>query len=158
MKGAFGGLVAIILLGLYVYSVLSAVSSVGECAALGAACTIVPAASFTEGMALAMSSIGGIVSALVIAELAITQPGGLPGGTTLTSVALTYPQIFAKTITAIYLLVWLAIGVLAFVVGVMQYPKVLEALTNLGYSWLGLAVSAVYAYLGIRPKPPEPVT
>jgi hypothetical protein len=53
-------------------------------------------------------------------------------------------------------LVWLAIGLLAFVVGVMQYPKILEPLTNLGYSWLGLSVSAVYAYLGIRPKPPEP--
>lgn len=150
MKGVFGGLVALVLLGLYVYAVLVGISGVHACAATRG-CTLVPLANFTDGMALTMASVGGIVSALVIAELAITTPGEQPVGRSFTDNPAGLGNKITKIITIVYLLAWLAIGLLAFVVGVMQYPKMLEALTNLGQAWLGLAVSAVYAYLGIKP-------
>ena len=56
-----------------------------------------------------------------------------------------------KVVSVLYLLVWMGAGLWAFVVG-LQHPKELPALTNLGQSWLGLAVAAAYAYFGLRPE------
>lgn len=156
MKGLFGGLVAITLLGLYVYAVYMAINGVETCV-LTQGCTAVPPGNFTDGMALVMSSIGGIVSALVIAELAVTQPGKQPIGMSFTADLAALSPKFVKIVTAVYLLVWLGVGLWAFIIGVMQYPKLLEPLTNLGLAWLGLAVSAVYAYLGIKPPEQPPI-
>jgi hypothetical protein len=47
-------------------------------------------------------------------------------------------------------MVWVALGVSAYVVGAMWYPDALKPLTDLGQSWLGLAVAAGYAYFGIN--------
>jgi hypothetical protein len=53
---------------LTVYSVVFAVMIVSQ-SAVG---------SFTEGFAATMTTVGGLVSALVIAELAVTNPGEAP--------------------------------------------------------------------------------
>lgn len=76
MKIAIGGLIAIILLGLYVYSVCLAILVVNCASTTG--CTSYPLSSFTDGMVQALTLVGGLVSALVIAELAITKPGEAP--------------------------------------------------------------------------------
>ncbi len=34
----------------------------------------------------------------------------------------------------------------------MNHPDVLPALTNVGQSWLGLAVAAAYGYFGLSPN------
>lgn len=52
----------------------------------------------------------------------------------------------------LYLLIWVITGLAAFVVGSMQHDRVLQPLTDLGQSWLGLAVAAGYAYFGIKPQ------
>ena len=150
MKALIGGLVAVVLLGIYVYAVRMGVE-VANCVAI-TGCTKLTAESFTDGMANAMSLIGGLVSALVIAELAITQPGGQPVGRTLSNDPAALSSRFIKYTTFIYLLVWVAVGLWVYVVGVMQHPKVVQPLTDLGQAWLGLAVAAVYAYFGITPK------
>jgi hypothetical protein len=150
MKLAFGGVISLILLGLYVYSIWLAIVVV-ECVS-SPGCTTHPVNSFTEGMVQALTLIGGLVSALVIAELAITAPGQVPMARALDSSSSSVKQTTLKVVTGLYLLAWLGSGLAAYVVGQMLHPKVLQPLTDLGQSWLGLAVAAGYAYFGIRPK------
>lgn len=73
MKLFFGGVVAIVLLGLYLYLYLIRVAiQAAECA--GPPSCIV----FNDGMAQSLSTISGLVSALLIAILATTDPGDPP--------------------------------------------------------------------------------
>jgi hypothetical protein len=103
-------------------------------------------------MALTMTTVGGLVSALVIAELAVTRPGESPAGRVLNTNPSQEVINILKITTIAYLLVWTLFGLLAFMVGFLLHPGVLQPLTDLGQSWLGLAVAAAYAYLGINQK------
>jgi hypothetical protein len=145
--------------------------------------------SFTPQMASALATIGGLISALVIAELALTRPGEAPAarvftaawtggagsgasGAGATGVGATgagatkggapgpraggpagggTPQPAAQIVTTLYIVVWLAAGLAAFFFGYLLHADVVPALTDMGQSWLGLAVAAGYAYLGIQP-------
>ena len=144
-KVMFGGAIALILLGLYVYLVAYAVMVV-----LGVSGLTV--SNFTKGMTYGLATIGGLVSALVIAELAITKPGEPPAARILTASSSQAAQSGLKVVTFIYLAVWLATGLVAFIVGPLQHEDELKSLTDLGQSWLGLAVAAGYAYFGVDPK------
>ena len=148
-KTIFGGAIAVILLGLYVYAVIAAIV-VTSCLSKGAGCTAYSKDSFTAGMALTMATVGGLVSALVIAELAITKPGESPVARVLNNNPSQKAMTILKITTIAYLAVWTLFGLLAFIVGYLQHPGVLQPLTDLGQSWLGLAVAAAYAYLGIN--------
>lgn len=151
MQLLFGGLIAVILLGLYVYAVQFAISVVNCLSTSG--CTLLTTANFTDGFGTTMTTIGGLVSALVIAELAITKPGEVPMARALNA----QPSAKAswtgtlKWVTGFYLLVWVAAGFFAYLFGAMWYPGKLQSLTDLGQSWLGLAVASAYAYFGIKP-------
>ncbi len=146
----FGGFIVFILLGLYVYAVWMAISVVYCVSQTG--CTTYTAASFTDGMVSSLTLIGGLVSALVIAELAITPPGEQPLARTLAPDTGQRTANAVRALTWVYLGVWALTGLAAFVVGSMQYPEVLQPLTDLGQSWLGLAIAAGYAYFGISPR------
>ena len=148
MKLVTGGVVATVLLALYVYAVVSAILMVMGCGPANTCASV----SLTEGMIQALTLIGGLVSALVIAELAITQPGEAPMKRMLESAPSMVVQRSLAALTYIYLLVWIATGVSAYVVGQMLYPGQLRSLSDLGQSWLGLAVTAGYAYFGIKPR------
>jgi hypothetical protein len=150
MKLAFGGAIALILLGLYIWAIWQAILVV-NCVS-GANCTAYPLTHFTDGMVQALTLIGGLVSALVIAELAITVPGQAPMARALDSSASSATQTTLSVVTGLYLLAWLLSGLAAYVVGQLLHPKVLQPLTDLGQAWLGLAVAAGYAYFGIRPQ------
>jgi hypothetical protein len=145
MKLLFGGVIAVILLVLYVYSVVFAIAFVIQ----------FTQSPFTEGYATTMTTVGGLVSALVIAELAITKPGELPVARVLNlakgaqQAGRTTTQVLTG-VTVCYLMTWIIIGLAAYIVGVMWYPSKLQHLTDLGQSWLGLAVAAAYAYFGIK--------
>jgi hypothetical protein len=149
MRALFGTLIAVILLGLYAAAVVFAIS-VARCLATPG-CSSFKAESFTTGFTLVLSTVGGLVSALVIAELAITEPGKAPAARLLPA---TPSPRMTSTFTAItvgYLLIWLAAGLAAFVAGTLLYPGKLQPLTDLGQAWLGLSVAAAYSYFGIRP-------
>jgi ABC-type thiamin/hydroxymethylpyrimidine transport system permease subunit len=150
LKLAFGGLIALILLGLYVYSVFVAIQIVNCVAAKG--CTDHAVADFSQGLVQAITLIGGLVSALVIAELAITAPGQAPMARALDTKSSPRTQLTLQIVTGLYLFVWVCAGVAAYVYGQMLHPQVLQPLTDLGHSWLGLAVAAGYAYFAIRPN------
>jgi hypothetical protein len=145
----FGGAVALILLGLYVYAVLNAIIVVLSCSREGS-CTAASPIYITPGMKLALTAVGGLVSALVITELAVTQPGHAPLGRMVSDTSTQAEAKYLRISTFSYLSVWTLTG-LAFVVGSMQYPDVLPPLTDLGQIWLGFAVSASYSYFGIKP-------
>jgi len=144
----FGGLISVVLLGVYVHLVRTAVNVV-YCVA--PACTKYPSDYFNEGMAQALSVIGGLVSALVIAELAITKPGEAPARRALGDAASNLAVRIVSIIAIIYVLVWIGAGLTAFLVG-LYHPRALPPLTTLGQAWLGLAVSAAYAYFGLKPR------
>lgn len=99
-----------------------------------------------------MTTLGGLVSALVIAELAVTKPGETPAGRVLNTNPSQKAMTVLKITTIAYLAVWMLFGLLAFIFGYLLLPGVLQPLTDLGQSWLGIAVAAAYAYLGINQK------
>ena len=151
-KQTFGGALAVMLLSLYTFLVVYAVVIV-----LGLG-RLTPK-DFTPGMQSSLTTIGGLVAALVIAELAVTPPGSSPG-VRLFRAAPTgngqapAPTRRAKLVSWIYLLVWGVTGVAALVVGDWlqpDTPPALPALADLGKSWFGLAVAAGYSYLGVEP-------
>jgi ferredoxin len=148
MKLMFGGLISVVLLGLYLHLIQVAIK-VADCIATKG-CTAYSPDYFNEGMAQALSIIGGLVSALVIAELAVTQPGQAPLARTLAADVSHWAVGAVKIVSAFYVLAWIGAGFAAFYVG-LYHPKALPALTTLGQAWLGLAVSSAYAYFGIKP-------
>lgn len=152
-KTIFGGVIAVILLGLYVYTIVMALI-VTNCLSKGEACKTFTKDSFTSGMSTTLAMVGGLVSALVIAELAITKPGETPAARILDETLSAQAETILKITTSLYLLIWTVFGLLAFIVGFLQHPDVLQPLTDLGQSWLGLAVAAAYAYLGIKSQEP----
>lgn len=110
----------------------------------------------SSGYIYVLTTVSGLVSALVIAQLSVTRPGAAP------TIAGLSPESAGGALTlnivvAIYLLVWMLTGLAALVVGVMIYPvnangvAINSTISDLGTTWLGLAVSAAYAYFGISP-------
>lgn len=147
MRAVAGGVVAIVLLVFYVLLVHSAIHIV-NCATTSG-CTDATVGSFNDVMSQAMSVLGGLVSALIISELAITKPGETPAGRFLSATSTRGRNVLRWT-TWLYVAVWLVTGAWAFWTG-MNHPSVLPALTAVGQSWLGLAVASAYAYFGLSP-------
>lgn len=142
MKLIFGGAIALILLGLYIYSVVFAVMLAQT----------PEGGTLNSGMLLALTTIGGLVSALVIAQLAITKPGAAPVVGTLTAAQQKSDTTVAIVtwVSWLYVAAWILLGLASFVVGAMMFPGKVQPLTDLGQSWLGLAVPAAYAYFGLK--------
>jgi hypothetical protein len=149
MQKLFGGLIALILLGLYVYAVLFAILIVNCLSTEG--CSRFTSANFTTGFAATLSTVAGLVSALVIAVLAITKPGDTPGVKLLNVNATPKAKTTLTVVAGFYLFAWVCTGLAAYVVGAMWHPGILQPLTDLGQAWLGLAVAAAYAYFGLSP-------
>jgi len=147
-KLLFGGLIAIILLGLYAYATVDAIAA-ALCLAAGPCDTY--SHGLTEGVQTVLNLVGGLVSALVIAQLAITQPGAAPGAGLLADNATDISKNMVKIISVVYVAVWVVCGLAALIVGYLKYPDKVPELTASAKSWLGLAVAAAYSYLGLKP-------
>jgi uncharacterized membrane protein YeiB len=147
MKAIAGGIVALVLLLFYVMLVHSAIEVVNCISA--PSCTALTAASFNDVKSQAMSVLGGLVSALIISELAVTKPGELPGSRVLVANTGRAKNILRWT-TWLYIACWLFTGAWAFWTG-LNHPSALPALTSVGQAWLGLSVASAYAYFGLSP-------
>jgi hypothetical protein len=146
----FGGALAFILLALYAFTVVYMIV-----AALGWGRTVpVPtnALEFSDGLVFVVTTIGGLVSALVVAKLAATTPGDSPSIRNITSTTTAAQKKNDSWLAGVYLAVWLLVGLGALVVGVMMYPEANQTLHDIGTTWLGLGVASGYAYFGIQPK------
>ena len=147
MKSIASGAIALALLFFYILLVSKA-SQVAEC--IGTNCGTLTKENFNDVMAQAMSVLGGLVSALIISELAVAEPGGTPGARMLQSDSSRAKNVLRWT-TGLYILAWLITGGWAFWNGI-NYPDALPALTSVGQSWIGLSVASAYAYFGIKAK------
>ena len=145
-KAIFGGLIAVFLLFLYVYAVLIAIST-AWCISTG--CAHGYNKDLNEGIISILDLVGGLVAALVVAELTLTQPGEQPTAKLL-ALPMPTPPTILKWIVAGYLLVWILCGVAEVLVGYFWYPQVVPALTTAAKSWFGIAVAAGYSYLGVK--------
>lgn len=147
MKTVAGGVIAVVLLVFYVLLVYSAVHVVNCVSTSG--CIDTTVALFNDVKSQAMSVLGGLVSALIISELAVAKPGEAPATRFLANASNRAKNILRWT-TWLYVGAWLITGAWAFWTG-LNHPSVLPALTSVGQSWLGLAVASAYAYFGLRP-------
>ena len=146
MQAIFGGVIATILLGIYLHLIRTAYLVVNCVTTQG--CTTYQTSYFNDGMAQTLAGVGGLVSALVIAELAVTKPGEAPAARALAADATDRSKTILKIVTAVYILAWVVAGLVAFFLG-LYHPKELPAITSHGQAWLGLAVASAYAYFRI---------
>jgi hypothetical protein len=106
---------------------------------------VVPA----ENIVWIINLIGGIVTGVVIANLAISAPGETPMSQ-VRNMAAGYGRSLMQAVVWIYIGTWLVSGLVTFYVGVISHPEVSATLTAIGKAWLGILAGAAYAWLGIR--------
>ena len=133
MAKVVSGIIAVLLLGLYAYAISVLVAA--------------PDMEPTPQVGTILGLVGGLVSALVVAVLAVTKPSerlaslfvgaGEPGDGAVT------------VVTWAYLFVWLGCGIVLLFVW-LKTPIPAKSLSAAATSWLGLAVAAAYAYLGLK--------
>src|SRR5262245_37230767 len=141
----FSGLITVVLLGLYLYAVWTVHSAVR--------CLNTPGCTkytqeLSDPILTILNLVGGLVSALVIAILAITPPGQLVSGTFGAQKPIA--KWFTEIVSILYLVAWVASGVL-LLWDWLRFPNTIPAVATTARSWLGLAVGAAYAYLGLTP-------
>lgn len=139
-----GALISGILLLLYAYVLGDAISYAWGWKDELAAGKRVP----TDGALWILQALGSLVSALVAAQLAVApRPGDARRGLFVLGGAEGKP---ATIIALAYLLVWLALGFVAVIAGLVHYKYAVPALADFAKGWLGLAMAAAYAYFGIK--------
>lgn len=143
-----GGAVAISLLLLYSFVLFVMVYD----AICSATLICINGISVTSGMIFVLTTVGGLVSALVITQLAITKPGDHPANRFIPNDASASFKQTATRVGTLYLIVWMLGGLAAVLVGVMLFPDFNRTLNDFGTTWLGIAVVAGYSYFGIEPE------
>ena len=143
-----GSIIVGLLLLLYVASVIFAIN-IARCVAH--TCGTLSIKDFHEGWSTAFTTVGGLVSALVISELALTKRKTMPSMQIAGAVAAIDPGKLVKLLSVAYVGVWLVAGLSAFIAGNLAYYNVFPLLTDMGKSWFGLAIAAAYAYFAIEP-------
>jgi predicted metal-binding membrane protein len=137
MAKAVSASIAVVLLGLYAYAVAILIAA--------------PRETPSEPIITILNLVGGLVSALVIAALAITPPSANPAYA-IGVVSDARHEKAASLVVGGYLLVWLGCGI-TLLVRWMQVPDATPILSAAAKSWLGLAIAAAYSYLGLKPPP-----
>jgi hypothetical protein len=144
-KLIIGGIIAYILLILYsgiaVYIIIKVIgcSNDPECGKI----------DLHPGLIYVITTVGGLVSALVVSRMTITYPGADPA---------VFRQLgegqspVINIIVWCYLIIWTFTGLAALVAGVIVFPDICKTLSDLGTTWLGIAVAAGYAYFNIDPN------
>lgn len=152
----FGGVLAGLLLAVYVGATLLMIRAVYfyqsgdpalECLQREVESS---ALCFSQGYLNIVVTVGALLSALVIATLSKAEPGEMPAMNEIRPKSKTATRA-TKIVVFVYLMCWMAVGVLALVIGVMLKPGVLSSVSDIGNAWLGMAVAAAYAYFGIKP-------
>lgn len=149
----FGGLLATILLGFYIWSIVDAVSIARECKNASTC-----ADQFSANMSFLLNSLGGLIAATVVGVLGATQPGEYPSkklfGENLSGIV----KRVAAYMPSIYIVVWIFCGVIMVIYGFILHPEAVPPLSAQAKVWIGTAVASVYAYFGITPDPQPPPT
>jgi hypothetical protein len=144
-KIIIGGIIAYILLVLYSGIAIYIIVKVIECSR-DQSCDKL---ELHSGLIYVLTTVGGLVSALVVSRMTITSPGSDPA--VFRSYGENQPLI-VNLIVWSYLLIWTFTGLATLVVGVIIFPDTCKTLSEFGTTWLGLAVAASYAYFNIDAK------
>lgn len=144
-KLLFGGILATVLLGFYIWSLAEAVGA-AHCG--GGDCR-----GFSTNMSFLLNSIGGLISATVVGVLGATQAGEFPSLTLYGRNISGIVRGLAAYMPSIYILVWIVCGVVTVIYGFILYPESdpVPPLFAQAKVWLGTAIASVYAYFGISP-------
>jgi hypothetical protein len=144
-KLIIGGIIAYILLILYGGIAIYIIHQVISCSA-DPSCSKV---ELHDGLIYVLTTVGGVVSALVVSKMTITTPGSDPA--ILRHFDEGQPML-VNIIVWCYLVFWAVIGLTSLVIGVIIFPGICKTLSDFGTTWLGLAVAAGYAYFNIDPR------
>ncbi len=145
--------IPVILLAVYVFAIGTAIRSTFLAASVcdaNAACAQNFHARRIEGVNIILNVVGGLVSALVVTELAITQPGQLPSAQILKTRVSRSAKKVMVIVSMGFILVWLAGGTIALIMYILYPTMIPAALSEFAKAWLGLAIASAYSYLGIR--------
>jgi hypothetical protein len=104
---------------------------------------------FNNNIIWVVNVVGGLVAGVIIANLALSKPGGTPVAQ-VREISRQYGQKLLKTVIWSYISVWLLIGTAAFLVGVILFPEVNNTLNEIGKYWLGILLGSAYAWFGIK--------
>jgi hypothetical protein len=144
-KLIIGGIIAYILLVLYSGIAVYIIIKVVEYSKDLTCCKL----ELHPGLIYVMTTVGGLVSALVVSRMTITTPGADPA--VFRHFKDGQPLIVNFAVWC-YLIIWTFTGLAALVVGVLIFPDTCKTLSDIGTTWLGLAVASGYAYFNIDPK------
>lgn len=144
-KLIIGGIIAYILLMLYSGIAAFVIIEVIKCSNDLSCAGVEP----HQGLIYVLTTVGGLVSALVVSRMTITIPGADPAVFGLFGE--NQPAV-VNIIVWCYLIIWMITGLGALVAGVIVFPDKCKTLSDLGTTWLGLAVAAGYAYFNIDPR------
>ena len=140
----FGGVLAIVLLGLYLYALAIALGKALSCSDIAKGCPL------DDGVALLLQTLGALVAAVVVSELSVTAPNEAPGTRIANAVGTptARQQTTVKSLTALYIFAWVISGLALIVVGWIQHPGVPQVVSA-AKEWLGFGIGAAYAYFGV---------
>jgi hypothetical protein len=144
-KLIIGGMLAFILLVLYSGIAVYIIIKVIECSR-DLSCDNL---ELNSGLIYVLTTVGGLVSALVVSRMTTTAPGADPA--VFTSFRDGQP-LLVNFIVWSYLIIWTFTGLATLVFGVIVFPDICKTLSDSGTTWLGLAVASGYAYFNIDPK------
>jgi hypothetical protein len=144
-KYIIGGMIAYILLALYTGIIVHIIIKVIKCSRVMACETI----DLHSGLIYVLTTVSGLVSALVVSRMTVTTPGSDPA--VFGQLGNEQPLI-VNIIVWCYLFIWTFTGLAALVTGVIIFPDICKTLSDIGTTWLGLAVATGYAYFNIDTK------
>ena len=148
----YGPILAFVLLFLYVFLAWHMIQEIIACGRAAPGNVNGCNQPFPEGITKVVTLIGGLVSALVVAHLAKADDVR-----SLFTVYLrpqpsrTSQQVLAFLIGS-YIFLWFVVGLAALIVSVVMYPGVKNVVPEIGMSWLGVALAAVYALFGLKSR------
>jgi hypothetical protein len=147
----FGGILAVIMLGLYGYSIYEAVKLATD------TCKDVPncPTQLPTNISLLLNLIGGLISATVVGVLGSTNRGEFPAKKSFEKNLSGITAKVAGYMPSVFILVWIICGLYILIFGFLTFTNdPVPALSAQAKAWIGTAIGAVYAYLGINPDPP----
>jgi hypothetical protein len=147
----FGGILALVMLGLYGYSVFEAVKLARECKDI-AGCT----KELSNNLMLFFNVVGGLISATVVGVLGSTQRGEFPAQKSFEKNLSGLTATIAGFMPSVFILFWIVCGLYMLFFGFITFNNdPVPPLSAQTKAWVGTAIGAVYAYLGINPDPKQ---
>lgn len=109
------------------------------------------AITFEDGLIYIVTTVGGLISALVIGKLAVSDPTEAPVIMRMNAAGQPEKDKLSTNLAYAYLMTWVMVGFSCLVIGVVLYPDVNRTVSDIGTTWFGLAIASSYAFLGIQP-------